>query len=101
MALSKEAKSAAVKGQLAELVKMLGGMNMAKARKKKMGAMPMGEMESEGDAPDDLEDDADESAEMDMMAGGKKKRPKKMPMPAGKKGGMGGMGGMKGGHGGH
>jgi hypothetical protein len=83
MALSKAAKSGAVKGALGDLMKMLGGLNMDRARKKKAGkgAPPMmAEADEGGDEPDDSDED-------DVRAGGKKKTPKKMPAM---KGGMGG-----------
>lgn len=60
MALSPEAKSAAMKGALGELIKMLGGMNMDRARKKKMGDMAVEDPEDAAEAPEDPNEIPDE-----------------------------------------
>lgn len=70
MALSKDVKTEAVKGALGELIKMLGGMNMDRARKKKIGepdALPDDpEAESEAEGEDEVpEDPTDDAEEMD------------------------------------
>lgn len=62
MALPKEAKNAAVKSALGELIKMLGSVNMDRARKRKMSA---GEemMADEEEAPEEDAEIEEESAE--------------------------------------